>query len=75
MISASNLSVDIDIEIKQHFIEDLITECKKVPQENPGNRCAKFCEQYLSTKEGKSLDGQGKCEQGTVINVGILLNQ
>jgi hypothetical protein len=58
-IATTNVSVDMDLETKQEFIQDLIVECDKVLAENPENRCAKYCKEYLGSKEGQDLDAKG----------------
>ena len=50
----------MDIETKQQFIKDVIAECETVLKENSGNRCAKYCKEYLDSKDGKDLDAKGK---------------
>mmetsp|Transcript_20748 Transcript_20748/g.43220 ORF Transcript_20748/g.43220 Transcript_20748/m.43220 type:complete len:388 (-) Transcript_20748:2368-3531(-) len=58
VLSTANLTVDMDIDTKQQFINDIIAECKSVLEENPGNRCAKYCLEYLNSEEGKNLDSK-----------------
>lgn len=59
-ISTSNLSVDMDIKTKHQFTDDIIAECKHVLEGNPGNRCAKYCMEYLGSEDGKNLDSKGE---------------
>jgi len=58
VLSTANLTVDMDIDTKHQFINDVIAECKSVLEENPGNRCAKYCLEYLNSEEGKNLDSK-----------------
>jgi len=55
-ISIANVSSEMDIDTKKQFIKDVIAECDKVLEENEGNRCAKYCKEYLESKDGKDLD-------------------
>ena len=50
----------MDLETKHQFIKDVIAECEKVLVENTGNRCAKYCKEYLASSDGKDLDSKGK---------------
>lgn len=50
----------MDLETKQQFIKDVIAECEKVLGENSGNRCAKYCKEFLDSKDGQDLDAKGK---------------
>jgi len=58
VLSTANLTVDMDIDTKHQFINVVIAECKSVLEENPGNRCAKYCLEYLNSEEGKNLDSK-----------------
>ena len=59
-LSSLNLSVDMDDGAKAKFIQELVGECMNVLKSNPGNRCAKFCQEYLLESEGNGLDAKGK---------------
>jgi hypothetical protein len=59
-ISTTNVSSNMDLETQQQFIKDVIAGCEKVLVENSGNRCAKYCKEYLESKDGKDLDAKGK---------------
>ncbi len=59
-LSTAHLSVEMDIDTKQQFIKDVIAECKNILAENPGNRCVKYCLDYLNSDEGKNLDSKGE---------------
>ena len=50
----------MDLETKQQFVKDVIAECDKVLTENSGNRCAKYCKDYLGSTDGADLDSKGK---------------
>ena len=54
------LSVDMDNEAKAKFVQELAAECAEVLKSNPGNRCAKYCKEYLESGEGKGLDASGQ---------------
>jgi hypothetical protein len=49
VLSSINVSSNVDLETKQQFMKDVIAECKKVIGENSGNRCAKYCKEYLDS--------------------------
>lgn len=59
-ISSLNLSSDMDNDAKEKFIQELKAECSEVLKWNPGNRCVKYCKDYLESDEGKGLDSKGK---------------
>ncbi|KAL3790386.1 hypothetical protein ACHAWO_011601 [Cyclotella atomus] len=58
VISSINVSSNMDLETKQQFIKDVIAECEKVLGENSGNRCAKYCKEFLDSKDGQDLDAK-----------------
>ena len=58
-ISSSLLSSDMDNEAKNKFLQELVAECAEVLKSNPGNRCAKYCKDYLESDEGKGLAAKG----------------
>jgi hypothetical protein len=60
VLSTINVSSNMDLETKQQFVNDVIAECEKVLGENSGNRCAKYCKEYLDSKDGQDLDAKGK---------------
>ena len=60
VLSTVNISSNMDLETKQQFMKDVIAECDKVLTENSGNRCAKYCKDYLESKDGANLDSKGK---------------
>ena len=51
-------TLDMD---KDKFVQELVAECSEVLKSNPGNRCAKYCKEYLESSEGKNLDAKGEC--------------
>lgn len=57
-ISALKISVDMGDEAKDKFIQELVAECEEVLKSNPGNRCAKYCKEYLGS-DGKGLSVEG----------------
>jgi hypothetical protein len=60
VLSTINVSSNMDLEGKQQFVKDVIAECEKVLGENSSNRCAKYCKEYLDSKDGQDLDAKGK---------------
>mmetsp|Transcript_17062 Transcript_17062/g.26627 ORF Transcript_17062/g.26627 Transcript_17062/m.26627 type:complete len:468 (+) Transcript_17062:2282-3685(+) len=64
--SASTLSDDIfksllkdmTAETKGLIISEIVKKCNEILVDNPGNRCAKYAAEYLSSEEGKSLSNE-----------------
>ena len=50
-------TLDMD---KDKFVQELVAECSEVLKSNPGNRCAKYCKDYLESGEGKGLNASGQ---------------
>jgi len=48
-------ALDMD---KDKFVQELVAECSEVLKSNPGNRCAKYCKEYLESNDGKNLDAK-----------------
>jgi hypothetical protein len=74
VLSSIKVSTNMDLETKQQFIKDVITECEKVLGENCGNRCAKYCKEYLDSKDGQDLDAKGKLESNLGSSIKSLTN-
>ena len=74
-ISTVNVSSNMDLETKHQFIKDVIAECEKVLVENTGNRCAKYCKEYLASSDGKDLDSKGKMNDPVPHLFQVALNQ
>ena len=60
MVITTLLSVDMDNEAKEKFVQELVAECSEVLKSNSDNRCARYCKEYLESDEGKGLDAKGK---------------
>ena len=74
-ISTVNVSSNMDLETKHQFIKDVIAECEKVLVENTGNRCAKYCKEYLASSDGKDMDSRGKMNDPVPHLFHVALNQ
>ena len=60
-----SLLKDMTVETKGLIIAEIVKKCNEILIDNPGNRCAKYAAEYLSSEEGKSLSNEGESKQVT----------
>ena len=51
------------LEMKEMIAVGITKKCNEILVDNPGNRCAKYAVEYLSSDEGKNLSNEGKTKQ------------
>lgn len=61
----------MDNEAKNKFLQELVAECAEVLKSNPGNRCAKYCKDYLESDEGKGLAAKDLTVFYKIVKTGI----
>lgn len=60
MGSAITTPVTVSPELRGMLIQQLVSECKNVLEQNPKNRCCKFALSYMDSDAAKSLSNEGE---------------
>jgi len=57
--TSSLIAADMNAETLETLKSMLVSKCLDILKDHPGNRCCKYCIEYIQSEEGKSLSNEG----------------